>query len=262
MTIALGLVFQDGIMVAADTNEVLSDGSKRQTNKVRATETAYGCFGIAHASEDGNAAKTLVSHIISDLEGNKVSSWPYFESLIADRMSQWASVHQKPPSTQLVIGGCLRGFGMALYFCEPPNSVVLQQSSYLAVGSGASVTDPLYKTLFYSLATPLQARLVQLAYLMYRAKEDNALCGGKTIAVIVSSRDDLAFNWIPPTSMEKAETTVKVLDYFLKKTVDAAILPPTPGSSVESECQRVAQAILQLGTQLRELRFDIAGRRT
>lgn len=257
MTIAIGLLFRNGIIVAADTNEILDDGSKKQAVKVRATSTKRGCFAIAHATNDGNAAKTLVGHLIADIEGNDIESYDYLESLLADRMTQWAGAFHKPPSVQLILGVRLNHKGMALYFCEPPNSVVLDQRGYVAVGSGASVTDPLYKTLFPSVDAPARIRLTQVAYLMHRAKTDSAFCGGKTIAVIVPADVDGIPGWVARESMENAEDVVRTLDYLLKTTADAAL--PLPDESVESKGNWLGESAKYSAGLLRNLEFYVSG---
>ena len=257
MTIAIGMVFGGGIIVAADTNEVLSDGSKRQAQKVRIASTDTACLAIAHATEDGNAAKTLVTHLIADIEGNAVRSWAFLESLLSDRMTQWAGAFYKPPSVQLVVGGRINGSGMALYFCEPPNSVVLQVSGYLGIGSGASVTDPLCKLLFPSLVAPARARLTQLAYLMHRAKEDSALCGGKTTAAIVPSDIKIGPGWVLTGSMEKAEENSKAFDFLLQSTAGAATA--SDEENLQARCVQVGKSIEHMAKFLRQLDFRVSG---
>ena len=48
-------------------------------------------------------------------------------------------------------------------------------------------TDPFNKTLFGSGVMPVRIRLIQLSHLMYRARENNALCGGETTAELVAN---------------------------------------------------------------------------
>ena len=257
MTIAMGLLYRSGIIIAADTNEVLTDGSKKQALKVRATSTTKGCFAIAHATFDGNAAKTLVGHLITDIEVNQVRSYDHLESLVADGMTQWAAAfHDKPPSVQLVLGARINDHGMALYFCEPPNSVVLEHG-YIAIGSGASVTDPLYRTLFPSVDVPARIRLTQLAYLMYRAKRDDAYCGGKTITVIVPADANGVPGWVARESMEKAEDVARTLDFLLKTTADAAL--PLPDESIESNSNRLGEFAKHSAGLLQNLQFHVSG---
>ena len=258
MTITVGLLYRNGIIVAVDTNEVLTDGYKRQAVKVRATSTANGCFAIAHATFDGNAAKTLVAHLIADIEGNQVRSYEYLESLVADRMTEWAGAfREKPPSVQLILGAHINDMGMALYFCEPPNSVVLEERGYLAVGSGSSVSDPLYKTLFPSVDAPARIRLTQLAYLMYRAKRDDVYCGGKTIAVIVPAEAKGTPGWVARESMENAEDVVRTFDFLLKTTADAAL--PLPDESLESKGHWLGESATYSARLLRNLQFHVSG---
>lgn len=255
MTIAIGALYQGGIIISADTNVICSDGSRQQTRKVEATCNGDGCFAIANASEDGNAAKTLVSHLIADLLANPVNSWAYLESLVADRMTHWAGAFQTPPSVQLVLGARLNdGSGLALYFCEPPNTVVREPSGYLAVGAGASITNPLHQVLFSSCPKTARTKLIQIAYLMYRAKKESALCGGRTISVVIGLEPSTPPQWVMVPGMQKAEAAGPTLDYLLRLTCDAAI--PESNDDAEAMSQRLATGTFQLGRVFRELEFQ------
>jgi hypothetical protein len=68
MTIAIGALCSDGLIVAADTLVVMSDGATSIVVKVHTGMSPTSSFVIANATEDGNAANTLIPDIISELE--------------------------------------------------------------------------------------------------------------------------------------------------------------------------------------------------
>jgi len=265
MTIALGALCVNGLVIAADTNVVMDDGSKSQTMKVETLKKPEGGFVIANAAMDGNAAKTLVSNILADIKGNHITDLAYFESLLTDRMTLWASAHSKPPSVQFVVGASLGPVPehrhdlriAALYFCEPPNTVVRKtehddSDGYVAIGSGAAVTDPLHKILFRSWLKSPRVRLAEVAYLMCRAKADNALCGGRTTAVFLRDRDQEPIR-ITPVDMQFAEDHCGTLDYLLGMTADAVITQTD--ESVVAFSNSLASQVVNVGTKLRNLKF-------
>jgi hypothetical protein len=107
MTIAIGLLCENGVILAADTGVAREDGSKTETRKVVDIATTSGAFAVANSAEDGHAAKTLVSHLVADIKGNDIDSLASLEGVIADRMTQWASAFSKVPSVQLILAARL-----------------------------------------------------------------------------------------------------------------------------------------------------------
>lgn len=266
MTIALGAICVGGIIVAADTNVVLEDGSKTQGCKVATALSTTGSYVIANASMDGNAAKTLVAHLVSDLENNELESLRDVEGIVADRMTQWASAHTKSPSVQLVLAAKVAREttadfpderGLALYFCEPPNTVLRKLAlddsrGYVAVGTGAAVTDPLYMMLYSSALKIPRKRLIEISYLMYRAKKDSAFCGGRTNAVWLPS-ENIPPVWIKPPDMEKAEALGPTLDFLLNGT--AAAVQQHTEESIRSYVGSLGDMLVNVGASFRELTF-------
>ena len=260
MTIALGVACAHGFIVAADTNVVLSDGARKQGKKVEAVLGRSGTFAIANASEDGNAAAMLSSHLIADLKNNDFNSLGDVEAIVADRMTQWAAPFVKPPSTQLVLAAVIEhGFypnpeGAALYFCEPPNTVrrVVFTDGYIAVGSGATYTDPLYKMFFPSIVKSLPVRLSEVAYLMYRAKHDSALCGGYTNAVWLAFDPFANPVWINPLTMQNAEDMGPKLDFLLQGTASAV---HQSDKAVKNFVRDFGKLLVSLGTSFRQHKF-------
>lgn len=238
MTIALGTLCAGGLIVAADTAIVLSDGSKTYGLKMQTRRSATGCYAIANCAEDGNAANTLVERILNGLENEDPQTLLKAEEILTNKMTEWSyAFAQTHPATQLIVGMFINkpekyghniGGGLGLYFCEPPNTVLRKHefddsNGYIAVGTGSAVTDPLYRTLFSSLNSAT-GRLRDIAYLMYRAKKDSAYCDGRTNAVLLKNEyvDPI---WITPLDMQAAENMGNILDFVLRPCVDATLTP-------------------------------------
>lgn len=202
MTIAIGMLCDEGLIIAADTMAALTDGTTRQAVKIHEAFTdSFACV-IANAAADGNAVNTLVPDILADLRKKNLSCFADAEKSIRNSMFQWADqFRQGNPDTQLIIGiSIIRpsvpdvrlGGGIRLYYGEPPNTMLpveLNDAStgYVGAGMGASITDPIFRTLF-GMEVSVNVALRQTAYLMYRAKKDAASsCGGETHAVVLKS---------------------------------------------------------------------------
>ena len=174
MTIAIGSLCQNGAIVMADTNVILSDGTKSQGCKVAAGSSRYGHCIMANAADDGNAANTLGRQLISNFKSNPVETFTELESRMTETMTAWAQpFNGKPPATQFVVAVYLNTDSdkLQLYFIEPPNTVLPKNDiGYTAVGTGAAITDPLHKTFIKHYFHPAQLMLKYLSYLMYRAK--------------------------------------------------------------------------------------------
>jgi hypothetical protein len=129
------------------------------------------------------------------------------EDVVRSRLEQWASmptIKDDRPYIGFILGCRLaptqnNSDCLGLYLCESSGIVlrktVQDSNGYVAIGAGAVVTDPLFRTLFGPLVHP-RVCLAQLSYLMYRAKKDcRGACGGGTDAVLLRT-DDPEPGWI------------------------------------------------------------------
>lgn len=124
MTIAVGLLCTNGILMAADTGVVTNDWKRQNSAKVGTAYNRFGAFALANASNDGDAANALSVKILNDLERNNYREFGDVEAVISDHMTYWHSAYGqiKPPDMQFVLGAVIGGFPR-LYFCAPPNTV-------------------------------------------------------------------------------------------------------------------------------------------
>jgi 20S proteasome alpha/beta subunit len=188
MTIALGYLCSRGVVVAADTKVTIGTQLFEGT-KLTSVWGKSGNFGIANSSDDGNAAAALQAEIGQDLERASLSDYRALSNLFKQRMTEWSDAfgQRTPPATQFIFGAKLMGDGPKLFFCEPPNTVK-EIDDYVATGSGATVTDPLYATFFDNNGgshADVQVVLKRIAYLIYRAKKDDLYSGKNTDCVVI-----------------------------------------------------------------------------
>ncbi len=264
VTIALGVLCGGGLIVAADTRVVGADGSTFDATKVHSTVTESGCYVIANSTADGNAANTLIPHILRDLEQMDPKTLIEVEDVLINRMTRWVSAFSTAPVIQMVVGAfvdSVAGGGLALYFCEPPNTVRRHTWSddsygYVAVGTGASATDPLYRSLFSRMAPP-RTRLLEISYLMYRAKKDyGAFCGGRTNAVLLKTEHVPPIH-VLPLDMKFAEDMGRGLDVLLRMAANAVV--SQTDERIEVFSQRVDTVIAYQSREYREMKFHSLG---
>jgi hypothetical protein len=240
MTVAIGMLSTHGAVIAADTRLSRLDGSTYSARKLCVNKSPNGVFAIAFAADDASAAQTLVDDLMNDLVESNPISLQQVEELARPQMTRWAATYlHSTPNIELILGASIldsetsgknRG-RIGLYFCQPPNTMNRVQfhgsnpETYIGIGQGASITDPLYRGLFDSIAGP-KTCLQRIAYLMYRAKKDYANgCGGDTTAVFLRESPPGAFE-IAPVWMQGAEITSASVDKGLS-LASSAILSPT-----------------------------------
>lgn len=236
MTIGIGMLCTHGAIIAADTRIAQGDGSTHLAQKVHSVKSANGAFVIAYAAEDANATRTLRDDLFEDLVAGDPCTLRETEEIVRPRMARWAAAYTHHlPEMELILGASTpapwvperekRG-GVGLYFCQPPNTMLLKHflepdtSTYIAIGGGAAITDPVYKSLFGGMTNPKEC-LKQVAYLLYRAKKDQGqFCGGYSTAFFLRENGPAAFE-VHAAYMDKAENAGMMLDQGLKLACSA-----------------------------------------
>jgi len=232
MTIAIGMLCAHGAVIAADTKLTLPDGSTQYGEKVHIQPTTSGVFVSAFACDDVDAARTLRNDIFEELKKSDPSTLAKVEDVVRPVMAKWAAAcTYNLPDIAFIIGASVKGDwapnkndcgGIGLYYCKPPNTMLLKHfleqepSTYVAIGGGAAITDPLQKILFGGPMSNPKTTLKQIAYLIHRAKTDyGQFCGGATTAIFIREKDPAAFQ-IHPIYMDRAENMSGVLDHHLR----------------------------------------------
>jgi 20S proteasome alpha/beta subunit len=209
MTIAIGAHCGEGVVVCADTKIVADDGVTTYGSKMAGIPmSGRVAFCAANAASDARAATMIVHSIfgawckLKTGEGNQST----FENLVKRLMTEWHSGYTQvsPPSLQFLLGAAFNGHAW-LYFCEPPNTV-MHSNRPITIGSGGRAIDPLLESVIGRGAS-LKQILMRIAYLMYKAKTDQAKdCGGDTDGYFVSKDGRLLM--INREDMKAAEAAV------------------------------------------------------
>ncbi|HWG21090.1 MAG TPA: hypothetical protein VG225_11230 [Terracidiphilus sp.] len=230
MTIAIGMLCDEGLIIAADTQLAMTDNTTRQGIKVSQAIADTGMYIAAIAADDGNAATTLIGDVRTDLQNEDPKSFAALELIVRDSMSEWSSRFSGGnPWAQIVLGAFINqpekedvrtGGGIRLYLCEPPNTMLAidredSSGGYIGIGAAATIPDVVFRMLFGANSSPKEA-LHHVAYLMHRAKTGAAtLCGGQTDAVLL--KNDFSFpQWVRRSDMEIAEKYGGVVDFTLR----------------------------------------------
>lgn len=249
MTIAVGMLCAGGAILATDGRTTIDDGSVGRGRKLCVVNDPKGIsFGIATSASDLNAAETLVRRIATELiaAAKTIREWSQVEDVISSKMADWASAYGQHslPGVGLISGITIPGQGTRLYLCEPPTTVLHKEDGYVAVGCGSAVTDPLFGTFFTPLSHNSGPQFVcrEIAYLMYRAKKDNAYCGGPTDAVYFDTAEASA-TWINGFDFRDAESASFQLDLILQATTTAAFTDA--GEILENNASCIKDVILQ-----------------
>lgn len=216
MTIAVGHKVLNGLIVAADTLVTKEDGSATSEPKIISFLGESGTFVIAVATEDLESARTLVNGIKERLVTEKPAIFGEVQGFVTHVMTKWFKAYglHMPPPTQLIIGMRLKSDKPRLVFCEPPITFVEKDEGYAAIGL-ESITDPLYDLLFASsLGLSVQSGLRRVAYLISRAKRDNASAGKRTLCYVIgpSEVEPIFVNFL---DIQEQENKSSALDFLL-----------------------------------------------
>jgi 20S proteasome alpha/beta subunit len=242
MTIAIGQRCADGVLIAADRQVTKDDLSKTIESKVLSFSGVSGIYAIAAASENLNATRTVVNKIRGVLSTAAITDDIHLEETVSKIMTEWYAAYGqiKPPASTLILGSRLNGKQAKLFRCEPPNTF-LHSPGYVAAGAGESVTDPIHDLLFDTgSTTPVEHALRRVCYLMYRAKEANAFCGGSTVCVYLGDTRTAPIT-IRPTDISDQEKYSKELDTLLMFA--ATFMLESTSETIKDNAQGLGEAL-------------------
>jgi hypothetical protein len=268
MTIAIGMLCSQGAVIAADSRTTGSDSLTHDERKIRVENSSSGVFVTAFSASDANAARMLLNDTFDELLQSDLRTLKEIEETVRPVMAKWAASYPHGnPQVEFILGAALTTSwtperntcgGIGLYHCEPPASMTKKHyletlpSTYVAIGEGASITDPIYRSTFGGgIDTPTMS-LKRIAYLMYRAKRDFAsVCGGRTNAVFLRENPPAGFE-ILPSYLDQAERMGPNLDMIFELTSRAVFAPSK--QSAEERTAHLSRTI-DFVTGWRKLRF-------
>jgi len=228
MTLALAMVCDNGLMLAADTRMSYQDGLIAEAPKITGFQTSNvtGTYIIVHSAQDANAANSLIGDIQQGLEDNRFpENLPSIEATIKNEMQKWyVPIHDARPFIQLLIGAAIQGQSRRiLYLCEPPNTVARVYENYKAIGEGYGISDPIYKWFEDRFPWSPHACLCQISYMMYRAKKLlPGSIGGNTDVALLTDAPTVPF-WINRLDMASAEAYGINFDRYLSNVASVIV---------------------------------------
>ena len=222
MTIAAGFVCNEGVVIAADSHETLTEYTKGSRAKVilslfPATEgrkgyLTYACAGsgwsdyIETAREElSNALGGCTNYLQA---ASAIDEW--LRTFHEKRIAPWAAFSPaQQPYVELLIGLSV-GTASGLFHCTGTSS--RRCGEHIAIGSGAILANSLIST--YTQHGDDLERLARLAvYIIHKVKKHAEGCGGFT--QVVALRKDGDFSLVDGIEGLEAE-----IDNIEKKSVE------------------------------------------
>jgi 20S proteasome alpha/beta subunit len=236
MTIAIGALYSDGVIVAADSKVVFSDGSTDSGNKLfLSLSPERAMFSIADAAEDAHAAKTVAGDISSAFV-NAHREGKDSAKLLKRVMGTWyrSYGHSQVPVLEFLVGKVIVDKWVGLYYLQPPSTVLWQAP--FAIGRGARPVEPLL-SLLSNGKNALKPQLLLLAYLMYLAKkEEGSSCGGHTSVLVITKEGSWTFVEEMETGEDLASDIHSSVQQYIRETVGAStVFPSTPFVDLQKE---------------------------
>jgi hypothetical protein len=191
VTIVIGLLAEDGIVVAADTQETIGS-MKIDESKVlvanKGTKRQKAGALIVSGAGDGGYLDTINQEICDCFLSNKWDKKSFTNS-IKRQLKQFHADHIIPfsmlpsherPELSLVLGGQI---GTNLLLLESDRSTIRPCRNYAAVGIGHTHARAMLRRYWVKLNTVKAASLA--AYIMFNVKNNVDGCGNETQIVIL-----------------------------------------------------------------------------
>lgn len=224
MTLAIGMRYQGGVILAADTRLSYGAGQPVSEGSKMIGDQAGKCnFVIAQCTDDVYAASTVMEDIRAKLKSEKPETLSKLETAIKQALWEgYAPVHDNRPDIQLLLAAFV-GDEPALYFCSPPSTVSPLWGNYHAIGEARPISSEIGKWFETRTDWTAHERLCQLSYIMYRAKllQPDSV-GGHTDVAVLSNWEDVPL-WIEHLSMDVAESHGMAFDRHLAELACMAV---------------------------------------
>jgi hypothetical protein len=245
MTLAIGMLCEEGIILAADSRLSYDDDSIQDCVKVAGFLSSTGTFVVVHSSEDANAADSLVAEIKLRIEKSDPKTFEELQGAVKSALQRWyVPVHDDRPTMQLLLGASMQQEKeRAMFYCEPPNTVKRVWDHYKAIGAGWRISDPIYERFRSDSVPSAHSCLCQISYMMYRAKKlIPRSVGGSTDVGFITEPSTVPY-WIERVSMASAEAYGLALDRNVAKLASLVMCGSLKG---HEDVLKAAQDIYQM----------------
>jgi 20S proteasome alpha/beta subunit len=209
VTVAIAAKCGGGVVLVADKEITLTDGSKTVGNKIYSREFTFGTVTLASSAEDGLAAESLAGEIFDRLTGSNMAEMFGVVNMVKEQMQQWHGAYAPGTAPGLSFLLIVSGFGkQELFVAEPPRTIV-QKHAY-AIGSGARVAQPILDRLIPSGEFQPRPSMMFLVYMAKRAARETAFVGGGFDGLYIPVVGPV--RWVSGLDMLFAEEMVYTID--------------------------------------------------
>jgi 20S proteasome alpha/beta subunit len=250
MTIAIGIVATDGVVVAADTQETLGTW-KLQHGKISAAISLF---------RDGNRACLIsgagpgpqvdaVSRELSNQFRDRSLKADGMKARLQETLTAFYTTHVVPfalyprderPDVSLLMAYDASGVSGGPQLLASDKTVFVEQATYAAVGGGAEVAYTLLERLYKLPLPDVRGAALLAAYVMFHVKESIEGCGKSTDIAAVGSGQYMSLSRADAASLERAmrEYCYSAEPFALRMVLGMA-------SSKEKQAKSKAEAALK-----------------
>ncbi|MGB7928989.1 MAG: hypothetical protein WCF61_12650 [Terriglobales bacterium] len=239
MTIAAAFAIADGIVLCADTQEVIPGYTKNKTTKIRESLTFDNTFGLlmvgAGDTDLIEAAMQTIEQVVEaehdqnfSVERVRPKIETAFRSFFNNNIAPYAGFPRDDrPAVELLIAV---HDDRRNYVFKAAGATVREVEEWTAdcIGSGTLLARNLIDR-FYDPGMGLDELVIAACYIMSQIEKYDVNCGGPT-DLYVSSHKHNVFCRIPPAALEEAES---LFGHFDARAADLLRCFPNPNVSNE-----------------------------
>lgn len=263
VTIAAAFSVEDGIVLCADTQEVIPGYTKNRTTKIRESLTFDHEFGLLMVGAgDSDLIEAAMQSIEKTVETERDSSEHFsgervrpriesaFRSFFNQNIAPYASFPRDDrPSVELLIAV---HDDRSNYLFKASGATVREVEQWTAdcIGSGTLLARNLIDK-FYDPGMGLDELVIAACYIMFQIEKYDVNCGGPT-DLYVSSHKHNMFSRIPPIALQEAED---LFGHFDARAADLLKCFPNPNLSDEKfnqEFKHIQEWMIKLRQSLLE----------
>ena len=252
MTIAIGVVASDGVVLAADSEETIPGYLKRDETKIlvgmgrEKIMVAASGAGHAHYLDKVNSAITDIV-----MKGNK-AELDEVERGIQEYLKQFYREHILPfasypaeerPDISLVIAGASPEWGRALWTTS--SNLVKRQTGYGAVGVGGFFATSMLSRLYFPGDIASVSMLA--AYVLFHVKETIPDCGKDTHLVCIGDK----YRALPLYEMRALEETFRFYESVERDNFHYAVGMTNETTSPTKALEHARERIMRVEELLR-----------
>jgi 20S proteasome alpha/beta subunit len=225
LTIAAGFVCNDGLVLCADTQEVIPGYTKNEVNKIRMWKDSGLCIAITGAGDTEliENAGQLIETALTDAYSPNECRWKEdfqkiiertFVKLFKDAILPYATFPREDrPYIDLLIAIGVCGDATKYEVLFKASGTTVREIDFGAecIGSGTLVAKSLIERIYSSFLN-LDDALIVACYILYHTKRWTDGCGGNTSVVVSSMKNGLFGGGIHPSEVKILETVFDKFD--------------------------------------------------